>query len=186
MGRIFIGRAFAIVVLGGLGSFVGAFIGALVLGVMEVTAYFTDTHRRGGFLRGAGPRPPTAPVQVVWGERPSELAAPGAVAVIEYPRDTDIGGPTAPIKPRRVQRATGAGLPAWGGIAKIYLLLLLIAVGALLFFPLVTSAYNITLALTVLLTVVMATSWNIISGSRATFPSVMPAFSVSAPMSAPC
>ena len=47
---------------------------------------------------------------------------------------------------------------------KIYLLLLLIAVGALLFFPLVTSAYNITLALTVLLTVVMATSWNIISG----------------------
>ena len=44
MGRIFIGRAFAIVVLGGLGSFVGAFIGALVLGVVEtVTAYFTDT-----------------------------------------------------------------------------------------------------------------------------------------------
>jgi branched-chain amino acid transport system permease protein len=44
MGRIFLGRAFAIVVLGGLGSFVGAFIGALVLGVVEtVTAYFTDT-----------------------------------------------------------------------------------------------------------------------------------------------
>jgi branched-chain amino acid transport system permease protein len=44
MGRIFIGRAFAIVVLGGLGSFVGAFIGALVLGVVEtVTAYSTDT-----------------------------------------------------------------------------------------------------------------------------------------------
>ena len=44
MGRVFLGRAFAIVVLGGLGSFVGAFLGALVLGVVEtVTAYFTDT-----------------------------------------------------------------------------------------------------------------------------------------------
>jgi branched-chain amino acid transport system permease protein len=44
MGRMFLGRAFAIVVLGGLGSFVGAFLGALVLGVVEtVAAYFTDT-----------------------------------------------------------------------------------------------------------------------------------------------
>jgi branched-chain amino acid transport system permease protein len=44
MGRMFIGRAFAIVVLGGLGSFVGAFIGAIVLGVVEtLAAYFTDT-----------------------------------------------------------------------------------------------------------------------------------------------
>jgi branched-chain amino acid transport system permease protein len=44
MGRAFIGRAFAIVVLGGLGSFVGAFAGALLLGVTEtVTAYYTDT-----------------------------------------------------------------------------------------------------------------------------------------------
>ena len=44
MGRMFLGRAFAIVVLGGLGSFVGAFLGALVLGVVEtLTAYVTDT-----------------------------------------------------------------------------------------------------------------------------------------------
>jgi branched-chain amino acid transport system permease protein len=44
MGRAFIGRAFAIVVLGGLGSFVGAFAGALILGVTEtVTAFYTDT-----------------------------------------------------------------------------------------------------------------------------------------------
>jgi branched-chain amino acid transport system permease protein len=44
MGRMFLGRAFAIVVLGGLGSFVGAFIGALALGVVEtLAAYFTDT-----------------------------------------------------------------------------------------------------------------------------------------------
>lgn len=44
MGRMFIGKGFAIIVLGGLGSFVGAFIGALVLGVSEtLTAYFTNT-----------------------------------------------------------------------------------------------------------------------------------------------
>jgi branched-chain amino acid transport system permease protein len=44
MGRMFLGRAFAIVVLGGLGSFVGAFIGSLALGVVEtLAAYFTDT-----------------------------------------------------------------------------------------------------------------------------------------------
>jgi branched-chain amino acid transport system permease protein len=44
MGRMFLGRAFAIVVLGGLGSFVGAFVGSLALGVVEtLAAYFTDT-----------------------------------------------------------------------------------------------------------------------------------------------
>jgi branched-chain amino acid transport system permease protein len=44
MGRMFIGRAFAIVVLGGLGSFLGAFLGALVLGVVETLgAYVTST-----------------------------------------------------------------------------------------------------------------------------------------------
>jgi branched-chain amino acid transport system permease protein len=44
VGGTFIAKAFAIVVLGGLGSFVGAFIGALVLGVVEtLAAYFTDT-----------------------------------------------------------------------------------------------------------------------------------------------
>ena len=44
MGRMFIGKAFAIIVLGGLGSFGGAFAGALVLGVGEtLAAYWTDT-----------------------------------------------------------------------------------------------------------------------------------------------
>ena len=44
MGRMFIGKAFAIIVLGGLGSFGGAFTGALVLGVGEtLAAYWTDT-----------------------------------------------------------------------------------------------------------------------------------------------
>lgn len=43
MGRMFIGKGFAIIVLGGLGSFAGAFLGALLLGVSEtVTAYFAD------------------------------------------------------------------------------------------------------------------------------------------------
>jgi branched-chain amino acid transport system permease protein len=44
MGRMFIGKGFAIIVLGGLGSFVGAFLGALILGVSEtLTAFFTNT-----------------------------------------------------------------------------------------------------------------------------------------------
>ncbi len=44
IGRTFISRGFAIIVLGGLGSFVGAFLGALTLGVAEtLAAYFTDT-----------------------------------------------------------------------------------------------------------------------------------------------
>ena len=44
MGRMFIGKGFAIIVLGGLGSFVGAFIGAIILGVSEtLSAFFTST-----------------------------------------------------------------------------------------------------------------------------------------------
>jgi branched-chain amino acid transport system permease protein len=58
-----------------------------------------------------------------------------------------------------------APLPAWERhLPKLYLALLVVAVAALLYFPRAASAYDITLALTVLLTVVMATSWNIISG----------------------
>ena len=49
MGRMFIGKGFAIIVLGGLGSFVGGFIGSIILGVSEtVTAYFTSTQLSGG------------------------------------------------------------------------------------------------------------------------------------------
>ena len=56
-------------------------------------------------------------------------------------------------------------LPAWERhLPKIYLVLLIVAVVGLLFYPSVASAYNVTLALTVLLTIVLATSWNIISG----------------------
>lgn len=49
MGRMFIGKGFAIIVLGGLGSYVGALLGAIVLGVGEtVTAYFTSTQMSEG------------------------------------------------------------------------------------------------------------------------------------------
>jgi len=40
MGRVFLMKAFAIIVLGGLGSFGGAFLGALVLGVAETLAAY--------------------------------------------------------------------------------------------------------------------------------------------------
>jgi branched-chain amino acid transport system permease protein len=56
-------------------------------------------------------------------------------------------------------------LPAWERhLPRIYLAILVIAVVGLLLYPRVASAYNLTLALTVLLTITMATSWNIISG----------------------
>jgi branched-chain amino acid transport system permease protein len=43
VGSVFILRAFAIVIIGGLGSFIGAFIGALILGVAEsVTSLLTS------------------------------------------------------------------------------------------------------------------------------------------------
>jgi branched-chain amino acid transport system permease protein len=41
MGRAFLMKAFAIIVLGGLGSFGGAFLGALALGVAETLAAYT-------------------------------------------------------------------------------------------------------------------------------------------------
>lgn len=49
MGRMFIGKGFAIIVLGGLGSYFGAFLGAIILGVSEtLTAYFTTTQLSAG------------------------------------------------------------------------------------------------------------------------------------------
>ena len=58
-----------------------------------------------------------------------------------------------------------APLPAWERhLPRIYLVALVVAVAVLLVFPRVASAYNLTLALTVLLTISLATSWNIISG----------------------
>lgn len=49
MGQIYIAKAFAIIVLGGLGSFVGAFLGALALGLAEtLAAYFTTAQLADG------------------------------------------------------------------------------------------------------------------------------------------
>src|SRR5918992_1478512 len=81
-------------------------------------------------------------------------------AVVETPLSREMEGglavqPQARVKP----------LPAWERhLQGIYLAALLVAVAALALYPEIASAYNITLWLTVLLTVVLATSWNIISG----------------------
>jgi branched-chain amino acid transport system permease protein len=80
--------------------------------------------------------------------------------VVETPlsREADDGQavqPQARVKP----------LPAWEKhLQWIYLVALIIAVVVLALYPEIASAYNITLWLTVLLTIVLATSWNIISG----------------------
>jgi branched-chain amino acid transport system permease protein len=80
--------------------------------------------------------------------------------VVETPlsREADDGQavqPQARVKP----------LPAWEQhLQWIYLVALIIAVVVLALYPEIASAYNITLWLTVLLTIVLATSWNIISG----------------------
>lgn len=43
VGQVFLPKAFAVIVLGGLGSFMGALLGALVLGVAETLAGFLTT-----------------------------------------------------------------------------------------------------------------------------------------------
>jgi branched-chain amino acid transport system permease protein len=83
---------------------------------------------------------------------------PGAVVETPPSHERDEGAavqPQARVKP----------LPAWEKhLPWVYLVALVIAVAALALYPEIASAYNITLWLTVLLTVVLATSWNIISG----------------------
>ena len=91
----------------------------------------------------------------------------GRTPVADQPRPDDSSGVTV----------SGDGLAATSDVARvkplpgwerrlpaIYLVLLAIAVAGLLGFPRVANAYNLTLALTVLLTVSLATSWNMISG----------------------
>ncbi|MBA3336184.1 MAG: branched-chain amino acid ABC transporter permease [Chloroflexia bacterium] len=64
----------------------------------------------------------------------------------------------------QAQRVTKP-LPAWEAhLPKIYLVALIVATVGLLWFPRTANAYNITLALTVLMTISLATSWNILSG----------------------
>lgn len=95
---------------------------------------------------------------------PGSTGADGLGGVIEtpLPRDATAGNgdlalPDAP--------PAGKGMPRWERrLPAIYLALLVVAVIGLIFYPNIASAYNVTLALTVLLSITMATSWNIISG----------------------
>jgi branched-chain amino acid transport system permease protein len=89
-------------------------------------------------------------------------AVHGGVIETPLPREveTDAVGVAAVAPAARVKP-----LPAWEGqLPRVYLALLIITVVALLIYPRSASAYHITLALTVMLTVTLATSWNIISG----------------------
>ena len=62
-------------------------------------------------------------------------------------------------------RPVTAPLPAWERhLPRIYLVTLAIAIVLLAFVPQRVSPYNLTLILTVLLTISLSTSWNIISG----------------------
>ena len=91
------------------------------------------------------------------------LIAPGAPLgeVVETPlpaRDAD-GVPET--SPARVTRP----LPAWERhLGKGYVAVLVPVVVGLALFPRVANDYNVTLVLTVLLTVCLASSWNLISG----------------------
>jgi branched-chain amino acid transport system permease protein len=70
-------------------------------------------------------------------------------------REVYVEAPTPAVKP----------LPAWERhLPKIYSVLLALAVLGLALYPEIASAYDISLWLTVLLTISLATSWNIISG----------------------
>lgn len=63
------------------------------------------------------------------------------------------------------QRGAVKPLPAWERhLPRIYLVALTVAVIALALYPRTANAYDITLALTVLMTISLASSWNIISG----------------------
>ncbi|CAN5729621.1 branched-chain amino acid ABC transporter permease [soil metagenome] len=87
-------------------------------------------------------------------------AVPDPGAVIETPLRRD----DPELRSEGVQQ-TIKPLPAWERhLPRIYLVLLIVAVIWLVIYPQGASAYNITLALTVLLTISLASSWNIISG----------------------
>jgi branched-chain amino acid transport system permease protein len=81
-------------------------------------------------------------------------------AVIETPLRREESASRADTGQRPVKP-----LPAWERhLPKIYLVVLIVAVIGLVIYPRDASAYNLTLALTVLMTISLASSWNIISG----------------------
>jgi branched-chain amino acid transport system permease protein len=73
--------------------------------------------------------------------------------------------PAAELERAREVHRPVARLPRWERyLGWLYLVLLLGAVVWLGWFPRIATAYNTTLALTVLLVIALATSWNILSG----------------------
>ncbi|MBA2278711.1 MAG: branched-chain amino acid ABC transporter permease [Chloroflexia bacterium] len=73
--------------------------------------------------------------------------------------------PAAELERARESGRPVARLPRWERhLGWLYLVLLLGAVAWLAWFPRLANAYNVTLALTVLLVIALATSWNILSG----------------------
>jgi branched-chain amino acid transport system permease protein len=95
-----------------------------------------------------------------------DTAEPGGV--VETPRPADLGNARADLDPGMPGgRAAGADRPgpSWERhLPAVYVVVLTVSVIGLALYPRAASAYNVTLALTVLLTVTLATSWNIISG----------------------
>ena len=73
--------------------------------------------------------------------------------------------PAAELERAREVHRPVARLPRWERyLGWLYLVLLLGAVAWLGWLPRIATAYNVTLALTVLLVIALATSWNILSG----------------------
>lgn len=64
-----------------------------------------------------------------------------------------------------VTEPRGPRIPAWEPyLGWVYLVVLVVAIAVMLWLPLSVGAYTVTLALTVLMTVTLATSWNMLSG----------------------
>lgn len=93
--------------------------------------------------------------------RSNGAMTPGGDTVIETPLPPAGEGESEAGTPRVVTRP----LPRWERwVGAIYGVLLAVAAGAMAFLPMNASDYTISLAITVLLTVCLASSWNLISG----------------------
>ncbi|MEJ7762183.1 MAG: branched-chain amino acid ABC transporter permease [Thermomicrobiales bacterium] len=87
--------------------------------------------------------------------------SPGGDAVVETPLPPAGDGQREAGTPRVVTRP----LPAWERhTGAIYGVLLAVAVVAMAFLPMNANDYTVSLAITVLLTICLASSWNLISG----------------------
>jgi branched-chain amino acid transport system permease protein len=117
---------------------------------------------RGGGERHSPPQPaPRGHPPNVW-ERGETVVHPSGVVETLPPRvDGGEAGEDLPA----VSRRTVKPLPGWERrLPMVYVVVFVFAVVGLAFYPEVATAYDVTLALTVLLTVVLAVSWNVLSG----------------------